>query len=64
MVLGIGFKMQGVGLRIWDIVCGVLRFKVQGLRCRVQGAGFKVQGLRFRVLRFFELRHSPVHDSL
>jgi hypothetical protein len=56
----LGFGVWGLGFGVWDGLCVVpcqeLRFRVQGLKLKVQSLGFRVglgfstQGLEFRVL--------------
>ena len=44
---GLGFEVPGAGCRVQDSVFWGqdLRFKVENLRCRVQGSGLRVNGL-------------------
>jgi len=57
----VGFRVQGLGCRVWGA-----GFRVQGLGCRVWGAGFRVQGWRFTArhalqgARAFVARPGPV----
>ena len=45
MVLGLGFRVQGLGFRVFFAT----RLADPPLECRVQGSGFRVQGSGFRV---------------
>jgi hypothetical protein len=52
--LGLEFRIQGLGIRDWDLRCRVSSSKfyssrIQGSGFRIQGSGFRVQGSGLRV---------------